>query len=155
MSKANASKSWRSARSHGKCEGNVTELQSRVLKCSLQFQAKPAFISTPTCRDGLCDCLWNVLSSSFHFSASWWKKSINPSDMLSYQLLICFGYLQRVREVFGADVKFRSCLLTCHHSKSKTNTPALAKISPCVLLLCLATLRPCSISPRATVPFGL
>lgn len=106
-------------------------------------------------RDGLCDCLWNVLSSSFHFSASWWKKSINPSDMLSYQLLICFGYLQRVREVFGADVKFRSCLLTCHHSKSKTNTPALAKISPCVLLLCLATLRPCSISPRATVPFGL
>lgn len=50
--------------------------------------------------------------------------------MLSYQLLICFGYLQRVREVFGADVKLRSCLLTCHHSESKTNTPAPAEISP-------------------------
>ena len=67
--------------------------------------------------------------------------------MLSYQLLICFGYLQRVREVFGADVKLRSCLLTCHHSKSKTNTPAPEKISPRVPPLCLAALRACSIFP--------
>lgn len=134
--------------------GQCYRVQIKATKVQFTISGKAGFYQySHMPRDGLCDYLWNVLSSSFHFSASWWKKSINPSDMLSYQLLICFGYLQRVREVFGADVKFRSCLLTCHHSKSKTNTPAPAKISPRVLPLCLAVLCACSIFPMGDSSF--
>lgn len=128
----NAFKCWWSCEKHE----NDHRAPIKGTKVQLTIGVNPSFYQySHTPRDGLCDCLWNVLSSSFHFSANWWKKRINPSDTLSYQLLICFGYLRRVREVFGADVKFRSCLLTCHHSKSKTNTPAPAKITPRVICL--------------------
>lgn len=51
VSKVNASKCRCSARSCGKHEDHVAELQSRLPRCCLQFQAKPAFISTPTCQE--------------------------------------------------------------------------------------------------------